>query len=129
MYLIDSDRVVDFLKGVTESVDLLNNLSPHGMAISVLTYGEVLDGIYFGRDPVGNEAAFRDFLEPVDILPLSIRVAERFARLRGELRRIGLIIGDMDLLIGATAIEGNYTLVTRNVGHFDRLPGLMLYRE
>ena len=129
MYLIDSDRVVDFLKGVIESVDLLNNLSPHGVAISVLTYGEVLDGIYFGRDPVGNEAAFRDFLEPVDILPLSIRVAERFARLRGELRRVGLIIGDMDLLIGATAIEGNYTLVTRNVGHFDRLPGLMLYRE
>lgn len=128
MYLIDSERVVDFLKGMTESVDLLNNLSPHGMAISVLTYGEVLDGIYFGRDPVGNEAAFRDFLEPVDILPLSIRVAERFARLRGELRRTGLIIGDMDLLIGATAIEGNHSLVTRNLGHYDRLPGLTLYR-
>jgi predicted nucleic acid-binding protein len=34
----------------------------------------------------------------------------------------------MDLLIAATALEEDLTLVTRNVRHFERLAGLKLYR-
>jgi predicted nucleic acid-binding protein len=40
---------------------------------------------------------------------------QRFAHIRGELRRSGQIIGDFDILIAATAIYHNLTLVTRNI--------------
>jgi predicted nucleic acid-binding protein len=53
---------------------------------------------------------------------------KRFARLRGELRRQGQLIPDPDLLIAATALQHDLTIVTRNVRHFQRIPGLKLYQ-
>lgn len=52
-----------------------------------------------------------------------------FARIRGQLRRQGLIIGDADILIAATAIDHEVTLITQNVHHFERIPHLHLYQH
>jgi predicted nucleic acid-binding protein len=38
-------------------------------------------------------------------------------------------IGDLDLLIAATALEHNLTLLTRNVRDFQHVPGLKLYQS
>jgi predicted nucleic acid-binding protein len=56
----------------------------------------------------------------------TIPIAERFAWLRSALRRQGMLIPDMDLLIAATALEHDLTLVTRNLSHFSRIPELRL---
>jgi predicted nucleic acid-binding protein len=37
-----------------------------------------------------------------------------------------MLIPDMDLLIAATALEHDLTLVTRNLSHFSRIPELRL---
>jgi predicted nucleic acid-binding protein len=50
-----------------------------------------------------------------------------FAHIRGNLRQQGLIIGDFDILIGATALHHNLTLVTRNRKHYERIPGLNIH--
>jgi tRNA(fMet)-specific endonuclease VapC len=126
-FLIDSDWVVDYLKGLDTATALLNSLEPDGLAISIITFGEVLEGILFGRDRARHEAGFRRLLRRADVLPLSRAVMARFARTRGELRSRGQVIGDMDLLIAATALEYDLTLVTRNRRHFDRVPGLRPY--
>lgn len=52
---------------------------------------------------------------------------QRFARLRGDLRRKGQLIGDPDILIAATALHHDLMLVTRNLRDFQRVPGLTLY--
>ena len=43
-YLVDTDVVANALKGRAEEVTLLTNLSPQGLAISLITYGEIYDG-------------------------------------------------------------------------------------
>jgi predicted nucleic acid-binding protein len=53
---------------------------------------------------------------------------ERFAYLRAELRRRGQLFPDLDLLIAATALQHDLTLLTRNVRHFNRIPDLRLYQ-
>jgi len=54
---------------------------------------------------------------------------ERFAILRGGLPRgLRSQIGDMDLLIGATALSHNLTLVTRNLKDFENIPNLSIFR-
>ncbi len=53
---------------------------------------------------------------------------QHFARIRGELRRTGKIIGDFDILIAATAIQHNLTLVTRNIKDYQRIPDLKMYQ-
>jgi predicted nucleic acid-binding protein len=68
---------------------VLRALAPDGLAISLVTYGEIYEGISYGRDPAGSERVFRRFLRAVDVLPLTPPIMRRFARLRGDLRRQG----------------------------------------
>jgi predicted nucleic acid-binding protein len=74
------------------------------------------------------ERIFLEFLRTVPLLPLNRSIMRRFARLRGELRQRGQLIGDPDLLIAATAIEHKCQLVTRNLRHFSRISELELYQ-
>jgi predicted nucleic acid-binding protein len=92
-----------------------------------VTYGEIYEGIYYGRDPAGTERVFRQFLRAVDVLRLTRPIMRRFARVRGDLRRRGQLIGDPDVLIAATALHHDLTLVTGNRAHFRRISELRLY--
>lgn len=126
-YLADSDLVVDYLNGRPTAVTLLNTLLPAGLAISLVTYGEIYDGIYGGRDPMQAERAFRRFLRSIRVLPLNQAIMREYARIRGLLRRHGMRLADNDLMIAATAIYHGLELVTRNTKHFGRVPGLRIY--
>lgn len=128
-YLVDTDWIVDFLKGQTGTVQILSQLAPEGLAISLITYGEIYEGIYYGQNPERNEQDFITLLRGLDVLPLSQAIMREFARIRGQLRGQGLIIGDLDILIAATARQHQLTLLTRNVRHFSRIPGLQLYES
>lgn len=123
-YLVDTDCVVDYLKGRPNAQELLDKLFHDGLAISIITYGEVYEGIYFGLDPKKNEQIFRNFLRGVTVLGISRPVAKRFALIRGNLRQKGQLIGQPDILIAATALEHNLTLLTRNAKDYQRIPDL-----
>ncbi len=126
-YLVDTDYVADWLKGRPEAVTLLRTLEPKGLAISLITYGEIYDGIYYGSNPRKQERIFRQFLQGADVLSFNKLTMQQFARIRGHLRRTGNIISDPDILIAATALHHNLTVVTRNIRHFERVPNLKLY--
>lgn len=127
-YLLDSDWVIDWLKGTPQAATLRDVLRGHELAISGVTYGEVYEGIYFGRDPRNAERVFLNFLRSVEVLPINRLVLRRFARIRGELRSQGQMIGDPDVLIAATALHHGLTLVSRNTRHFGRVAGLQLHQ-
>jgi tRNA(fMet)-specific endonuclease VapC len=126
-YLIDTDVVANWLKGRQEEVTLLSSFGAEDLAISLITYGEIYDGIYYGRNPEANERIFQQFLRWVEVLPLNRSIMKQFARIRGHLRRSGPLIGDPDLLIAATALYHDLTVVTHNTRHFSRVPDLKLY--
>jgi len=52
----------------------------------------------------------------------------QFARIRGEIRRTGKIIGDFDILIAATVIQHKLLLITRNLKDYQRISNLKLYQ-
>jgi predicted nucleic acid-binding protein len=114
------------LNGRRREVDLIDRLRQGGIAISLLTVGEIYEGIYSGVNPIEDEAIFRHFLVGVDILNLDFEIMQRVGRIRGSLRSQGLLIPDVDLLIAAIALEYRITLVSRNHRHFDRIPDLLL---
>ena len=126
-YLIDSDRVIPFLRGRTAALELIASLDPLGLAISVITYAEVSEGVDSGRAGERQSAGWREFLKFVDVIPVDRAVADRFAAIRAELRASGMLIPDMDLWIAATALTHDLTLVTGNLRHFDRVPGLRIH--
>ena len=70
-YLIDSDWTADYLKGRATAVTLLDHLFADGLAISIVTFAEVYEGVYYGTNPQQNEAIFRRFLRGVPVLPIT----------------------------------------------------------
>jgi predicted nucleic acid-binding protein len=128
-YLVDTDWVVEYLKGRQFTVETLTSLRHEGLAISLITYGEIYEGVYAGRDPARHEEIFLRFLRLVRVLPLNRSMLKTFARIRGKLRSHGQLIGDFDLLIAATALHHDLTLLTHNTRHFSRIPDLKLYTE
>jgi tRNA(fMet)-specific endonuclease VapC len=104
-YLVDSDWIADYLKGRAAAVGLLESLLPDGIAISIISFAEVYEGIYYGRDRPRYEASFRQFLRGVEVLGITRSIARRFAVLRGTMRLQGQLISQPDLLIGATALH------------------------
>lgn len=89
--------------------------------LSVVTIGEVSRGIariesVEGRRPdrymAWLESTLSDYGQRV--LPVTIEIARRWGRLTNDLRNT-----NPDLLIAATALEHDLTVVTRNVRHFE----------
>jgi len=128
-YLIDSDWVIDHLDDVSAAVQLLQQLVPAGIAISVITYMEAYQGVERSPDPLTARAKLQAFVDGVPVVFLSIAIAQRCARLRESLRAQGRRVNPraLDLIIGATALEHSLTLVTRNVHDYSDIPGLAIY--
>src|SRR5579884_860647 len=127
-YLVDSDVATDHLAGVPRVGGLLEEFAADGIAVSVVGYIELFQGAERSADPADAHGKLRDFLQDVPILPLSLAVAERCARLRETLRRQGKQPRRraLDLIIAATALEHGLTLVTRNTDDYEEVPGLTL---
>ena len=115
------------MNGDRQAIALLDGPASDRLAISLITHGEVYDGIYSGNNPAMGEAGFLRLLQVVHVVGLDEEIMGRFARIRRTLRRQGQRIGDSDILIAATAIHHGLTLVTRNLSDFQRVSGLTLY--
>ncbi|MBI4299843.1 MAG: type II toxin-antitoxin system VapC family toxin [Chloroflexi bacterium] len=128
-YLIDTDWVIDYLADAADALQLLERLAEDGIAISIITYMEIYQGVDRSPNPAEAEAILQSFLEAVPILPFSLSVARRCAHLREELRSRRRRVNQraLDLIIAATALEHSLTLVTRNVEDYEDIPGVELY--
>jgi tRNA(fMet)-specific endonuclease VapC len=128
-YLIDSDWVIDQLAADPAAVQLLGQLAPAGIAISVVSLMEVLEGVLRSADPRQQRAALNTFLTTVPVLPFTEAIAERCAQVRDSLRGQNRRVNSraVDLMIAATALEQGLTLVTHNVADYKDVPGLTLY--
>jgi tRNA(fMet)-specific endonuclease VapC len=125
-YLVDTDWVIQYLRGYPAIVSRLGELQPQGLALSIISLAELYEGVFYSRDPEGDGQDLADFLRGVTVLGIDADIAQRFGRERGRLRKAGMLIGDFDLLIGATAVHHNLTLLTNNRSHFERIDGLEL---
>ena len=129
-YLVDTDWLIDVIHGQEDAIETLAALALNGVAISYITYAELFEGAYYARNRDRDLQALHDLLIGKDLLPLSLDVLERFAVLRGSLpRQHRQQLGDMDLLIAATALTHELTILTGNRRDFTLVPGLALYTE
>lgn len=127
-YLVDSDWVIDALVSIPTAITPLRHLTSDGIAVSMLTFGELYEGAYGSQNPQAEVARIQQFLSGYPVINLSDAIMDQFAKTRSQLRSQGQMIPDLDLMIGVTAVVHNLTVLTRNVRHFGRIPGLTLYR-
>jgi len=124
--LVDTDWIIDGLRGRPEALAVLEERRDEGLGVSIITLGEVYEGAHNNPQPDVHVASFQEFLALFTVLPLTDETMQHFARLHVLLRRRGNLIPDLDLLIAATAIEHELVLLTRNRRHVERIPDLQL---
>jgi predicted nucleic acid-binding protein len=129
-HLLDSNICIDLLRPKPRNAwltETVRRIAPEGLAISVITYSEVYEGVLYSRQRAQNMLRWREFLAGFDIINVTAPIAEIWSDVRGYLRGIGQITPDNDLLIGATALHFDMDVLTLNVRHFKRIPGLPLH--
>ena len=125
-YLVDSDWSMSYLNGRLNTIQRIERLLPFGVGISIISLAEIYEGMYGSPNLEQQEVGLSDFLASIGIVDVDEETCRIFAQERRRLRSIGSLIPDMDLLIGATAIRHNVTLLTNNRRHFERMQGLSL---
>jgi tRNA(fMet)-specific endonuclease VapC len=82
--------------------------------------------VIFSRDRPRTEEMLREFVDNVKLIGLNEAVCQQFGKIRGTLRKQGKLVGDLDLLIAASALQHNLTLLTNNRRHFENIEGLQI---
>ena len=98
----------------------------HGqLMFSEITRYEVLRGLTAAH-ATRQLAAFEQLCRLHRILPFDEVAARRSAEIWAELRAKGQPIGEGDTMIAGVALAHGLSVVTHNVAHFSRVPGLMV---
>ena len=119
-YLLDTNICIYLFKGLFDLADKIENIGIGNYFLSEITIAELKFGAENSSFPKKN-------MEKIDLLQQQFTVIPIFSSLdiyakeKARLKKIGKPLDDFDLLIGATAISNNLTLVTRNISDFDRL--------
>lgn len=105
----------------------LHALRPEQRFASEVTRYELRAGVS-QRDDGGHlwQRIQMQVLPLVRWLPLDAPVAMAAADIGAALRRRGQPVEDTDLFIAATAWVHGFSVSTRNVRHFDRVPGIAI---
>ena len=117
-YLIDTDVIIDFFRGVDQAVNFIKSHSEE-IALSVITIAELYAGVKEGDECKDLE----DFLDLFPILTVTADIAKTgglykrdFAGSHG--------VGLADGLMAATAKNHDVDLKTLNIKHYPMLKGL-----
>ncbi len=125
-YLIDTDTIIFALrkdKSVLAKFEENKNIP---ISISMITYAELVFGAKRSQNEQKNMIKVNHIREIYPIEELNEGVMEIFADIKAKIFDKGIRIEDMDLLIAATAIYNELTLVTNNTKHFENVPNLKI---
>jgi len=101
------------------------------IAMSSISAAELLFGVE-RADSLERRRQRVEFIEAVlaevPVLPFDLHVARVYGQVWGRLRATGTQIARHDLMIAATAMAFGNEVLTYNIRHFERVPGLTVSR-
>lgn len=121
-YLVDTDILIDHLSGKEPAVTFIKHIGGvKNSAISVITLAELLEGVQQFPEKLKH---IESLISHIQVIPIDIKIAGVFGKLRYTLRQKKELIDNMDLFIAATALTYKLTLVTGNKKDFRRIKEL-----
>lgn len=128
MYLLDTDILSNLMKRSPSTILIakLAAVPVEQQFTSSITLGELVYGAYRleARTHALLERLEATLLPNLPILPFDAAAAYYYGEVRAQLARQGTLLGEADLRIAAIALAQGFTVVTGNVRHFQRVPGL-----
>ena len=121
-FLVDTDICSAHLKN-TAMVSSRFVQNAGGLHLSAVSLGELSTRALRSKSP-RHLPALITLLSDMVVVDVDRDVAWKYGEIHGQLLDRGLPVYGMDLLIAATALVHNLTLVTHNTRHFANIPGL-----
>ncbi len=121
-YLLDTNICIFFLQGKYGVKEKIQEAGRKNCYISEITIAELLYGaVYSNSEKHRHDVEI--LLESLTVVPIYDSLPT-YATTKAYLRREGQMIEEFDMLIGSSAVHHGYVMVTENVDHFKRIPGI-----
>lgn len=125
-YLLDTNICVFWLRSNASVRQRFDEAGINSYCISQVTVFELRFGAENSDNPSKSHSDLDNFLQGLSVISLD-NIEMHYAKEKARLRKLGIPLHDeFDLIIGATAVEHNYILVTDNTKHFNRIENIQL---
>jgi len=125
---LDTTFLVDLLRearrGSGPATAFLESIEDQEVAISVHVLCELHSGAELSNNSSREQQAIERICAAMSLRHTIDGLAQIYGRILATLQKSGRSIATMDLLIAAAALVDEAPLVTRNLDHFQRVPGL-----
>ena len=127
-YLLDTNILIEFMCGTPSVVDKIIQIGFDKCCTSVLSMHELYYGAYNAKKR--SEKCFRQEMDRIERLLTKLTVLSLetkgnvYGNIKYSLEKKGQMIDEFDMMIAGHAISEELTVVTNNLKHFDRIPGL-----
>ena len=129
IYVLDTNAVSELMKGTATVVERLAATAPTDVAVPQ----PVLAVIAFGIERLPRSKRRAGLQSRFDLISAELPraewtdvVSQTFGRIKAVLERRGTRIEDFDAAIAAHALALDATLVTTDINHMIRVPGLLV---
>jgi tRNA(fMet)-specific endonuclease VapC len=125
--LIDTSVFIEIEQRGQPISDLFRTMTGEPVGLSSVTAAELLFGVEradAGKRRLARAAFIETVFSALFIVPFDLPAAREYARMSAYLRRVGQDISVHDHMIAATALAHGFSVVTHNMRHFERVPGL-----
>lgn len=122
-YILDTDTWIEFFHHRGKVASHIAATPVNEIFVSEVSIAELTYGALHSRDIERHLQETKEIKDIFTILPLGYWIYD-YAKLRHALTSQGVVIGDFDILIGVTAIQHGFTVVTHNIKHFKKMPGV-----
>jgi tRNA(fMet)-specific endonuclease VapC len=127
MFIFDTDIYTNVIRKIPSEtlINRLKKVPRRDQFTTTITIGEVYYGIMKVSDKTKLLKLFEDVLLPrATILSFDFSAAKKYGEIRSLLEKKGTPLAHADLQIASIALSMNMTLITGNLKHFQRVPGL-----
>ena len=123
--VIDAERQDETVERLIERI--IRSMGDQDAALSAVGLTEIVHGVYRASTPTvraRRELFLNELMSVLTIYPYTTETAMLAGKLDAEQQGKGVVIPFADLLIGATALVLGYSVLTIDIRHFERIPGL-----
>ena len=127
--LLETSFCIDFLRERKRNkrgpaIQKIETLSGVELFSSIFVFCELQTGACMSTSPRQELKRVNALFELLTIVYPNLSFAANYGKAEAYLRKKGIPIPTMDLLIGVTAKMNGLPLITRDINHFKRIPGL-----
>ncbi|MBW1700226.1 MAG: type II toxin-antitoxin system VapC family toxin [Deltaproteobacteria bacterium] len=122
MYLLDTNIVSYWMRGDKSVIGRIRNHAPAELCLSTITLAEILYGIE--KSPVKKKERrlkIKQITSLLDVYPFDEAAAGKYAIIRTQLEKEGIVISERDTQIASIAMANRLTVVTHNVKEFGQI--------